>query len=793
MKFKKILSVLISSIIVFNSYDLVIAAMKDEDVKIEKNLVENENEGREVKNYILKNVIKKNNGEFLIYEHEKSGATFLIYSNSKEGFSFYSGVHLKFLANKNSVGVAHAIEHCLFCPIIKKIKDVHSMPERALPMFLNYYASGGAETPYYYSGSGFNLQVNVFTPEIVNIISNEMQNPTFLNDDGKTFNAEKKRISLEMGSKDNFFESGECYEIEKERFIGGMFNNGGDAEKINYEQLKKEFKENVIPANCLISFSKDRNPNYKEIMKQFDEKWLKNFKKPKKINSNKKINSLVQTTPQREIECENVNLVDYNPKTAEGDSSKKPKNLNSKFKARLIWDLKNLTPEQKDVFRLNEYTFKVLFEEKIKKMGYDLIDINNQRNTTEFDPITFDEKFFIDFYGSNKENFKKEVLEKNAKELLTSFYEYLNNALIKKDKDKAFKGALYYIYTPFPLYSDINGMNMYRGHFLTTYIEKSFELSNNPISEKYFNIKNGKILTSPEDVIKNVEKNKDIFKILINNAPNYVDNITFTNKKKSQKPENFVEKNYEFPLKFNCFSKAGSKYVNDENKEKNLKEQIKADFIEALLFKNFLYKNLDEKGLVYNTNSQTNRNEISIDQKEYKDVEKYLLNDFKKEVKNYKPSSQEISKLKENYIKNINHLIKSEKNFIKENENLLGKKIKSLNKVEDEETIEILDALTEFKKQNNFKPVGWHKTLLEKGAKKVLEKTRGIKALKKQYSREIEFSKKTLKQFEELKKEAEKITYEDILKEFKDAKFSENSKLEEIKNENKHAKIAIKA
>lgn len=791
MKFKKILGVLISSIIVFNSYGLVVAAKKDKHIKIEKNLVENKNEGREVKNYILKNVIKKNNGEFLIYEHEKSGATFLIYSNSKEGFSFYSGVHFNFLANKSSVGTAHALEHCLFCPMIKKIKDVHSMPERALPMFLNYYASGGAETPYYYSGSGFRLNVNVFTPEIIDIISNEMQNPTFLNDGKKTFNAEKKRISLEMSSKDTLLESGECYEIEKERFIGGMFNNGGDAEQINYEQLKKEFKENVIPANCLISFSKDRNnPNYKEIMKQFDEKWLKNYKKPKKINSNKKINSLVQTSAQREVKCENIRLMDYNPKTAERDSSKKTKNLNSKFKARLIWDLKNLTPEQKDVFRLESHIFKVLFEEKIKKMGYDLIDINNQRDAIEFDPITFDEKFFIDFYGSNKENFKKEVLEKNAKELLTSFYEYLNNALSKKDK--ASKGALYYIYTPFPLYSDINGMNMYRGNFLTTYIEKSFELSNNPISEKYFNIKNGKILTSPEDVIKNVEKNKDIFKILINNAPNYVDNITFTNKKKSQKPENFVEKNYEFPLKFNCFSKAGSKYVNDENKEKNLKEKIKADFIEALLFKNFLYKNLDEKGLVYNTNSHINRNEISIDQKEYKDVEKYLLNDFKKEVKNYKPSSQEILKLKENYIKNINHLIKFEKNLIKETENLLSEKMKSLNKLEDEEKIKILDALTEFKKQNNFKPVGWHKTLLEKGAKKILEETKGIKVLENEYSRKIEFSKKTIKQLEELKKEAEKITYEDILKEFKDAKFSENSKLKEIINENKHAKIAIK-
>lgn len=788
-KMLKILS-LLTSILISANFSLTITAMKDEDVKIEKNLIENE--GREVKNYILKNVIKKNNGEFLIYEHEKSGATFLISSNLKKG-PYYSGVHFKFLANKNSVGVAHALEHCLFSPLIKKIKDVHSMPERALQMFLNHYTSGGAETPYYYSGSGFNLQVNVFTPEIVNMISNEMQNPTFLNDDGKTINAEKKRISLEMGSKENS-KAKKCGEIEKERFIGGMFNNGGDAEKINYEQLKKEFKENVIPANCLISFSKDRNPNYKEIMQQFDEKWLKNFKKPQNNNLNKNLNSLVQTIPQREIECERYDwFKDYNPKTDGGDPSKKPKDLESKFKARLIWDLKNLTPEQKDVFRLESHVFRVLFEEKIKKMGYDLIDINNQRDATEFDPITFDEKFFIDFYGSNKENFKKEVLEKNAKELLTSFYEYLNNALNKKDKDKAFKGALYFIYTPFPLYSDINDMGMYRENSIHAYIEKSFEFSNNPISEKYFNIKNGKVLTSPEDVIKNVEKNKDIFKILINNSPNYVDNITFKNTKNLNKFEDRSSKKYEFPLKFSCFSKAGSKYVNDENKEKNLKEQIKADFIETLLFKNFLYKNLHEKGLVYDTDLDIDRNEISIDQKEYKDVEKYLLNDFKKEVKDYKPSSEEISKLKENYIKNINHLIEFEKNFIKENENLLGKKIKSLNKVEDEETIEILDALTEFKKQNNFKQVGWHKTLLEKGARKIKEDKRI--PYDKEHLHLIENSKKKISELKELKKEAEKITYEDILKEFKDAKFSENSKLKEIinKNENKNVKIAVKA
>ena len=117
-KMLKILS-LLTSILISANFSLTIAAKKDKYIKIEKNLVENENEGREVKNYILKNVIKKNNGEFLIYEHEKSGAIFLISSNLKRG-PFHSGVHFKFLADKNSVGVAHALEHCLFCPIIKR-------------------------------------------------------------------------------------------------------------------------------------------------------------------------------------------------------------------------------------------------------------------------------------------------------------------------------------------------------------------------------------------------------------------------------------------------------------------------------------------------------------------------------------------------------------------------------------------------------------------------------------------------------------------------------------------------
>ena len=188
-----------------------------------------------------------------------------------------------------------------------------------------------------------------------------------------------------------------------------------------------------------------------------------------------------------------------------------------------------------------------------------------------------------------------------------------------------------------------------------------------------------------------------------------------------------------------------------------------------------------------------------------------MFNKFKKEIKNYAPTKDEINKIKAKEIKNLNLRIKNSNKIIEEYENILNNNEKFKKYIKEREKdatnqhrISVIWAKTlkkQIKKLKNEKATTKeekkHKVTLIKYKKEDLQETKKrIKKFKENVKKpnyfsnearkyindQIKWEKQKIKEdFEEIEC-TKKLTYEDFVNFYKNLKFSSSSHLKPDKN-----------
>lgn len=650
-----------------------------------------------IDNYKLERIVEKEGINFYLYKHKKSGGQVILYSiKNKDDQNFtahHSGIYFNCF-QKNNEGAPHFLEHLIGGLIEKEINEIYT------PLEIYNYNKNQVFAETRRLGLGFNLNVGKWNKKIVDVIVKVLNNPQFSEELSE---AEKKRMIIELkGFKKDFLNSNDFL---KERMIGGLYKTSGVVEeikKLNLPLIKKIVKKYINPSNMLLVMSKDVNKNYKEILKQFDEEYFSKFntnEKEKEVN----IYELINKEPFRKKDVENIKYHNYISNTEK----------NFKYKSRVYFNLKEFSPKERDIFRMrNSDIFDKVLAEEIKNLGYKKVKVNsiNELSMMEYDPAAIDGLFYIDLYGNDSSKFNEKALKENSKKLLNKFYEKIKNL---KGKEI------------FNLYND--GFYSIKSHKVLTYrdeepivdfICKSFSLTKNPFSEKFYDIEKNKILddTNGERSIENIEKYKENLKSVAEKGPACIDILEAkSTKQKEKEDEEF--KTYKSPIE-----------IKEENKE--LK-----DIIENFIHRRFLWPNLNDTGLSY---AQFFGRQFEVYKPNKKAIEKYLLHDLKEDLKNYNLTEEEVKKEKEKYLREMKDTLKDIEEQIKRCKEKLNnkEKIKIEAKDRKESCLESIKSL-----ERRIKEL--EKTIKEtKDSEKLKDLNKNLATMKK----EIKNSRKNVKQ-----------------------------------------------
>ena len=710
---------------------------KTKELKIKKeenivnNLTEKEKEKFYVKDYIIKQVIKKGIFTIVHYEHKKSGAQILVFFDNlkyididPQNGEFSEGkIFIKCNPPVNAV-ILEGMCSFLNKSLEKGLNSEYSEEElRQLGFFYDEYF----KVADFNKGCGIYLNFSKYDKNIFKCITNAIKHPLWYKDKkfvDSTLKAKKEYLKLIKNTYkvlQNITLNPELYD----RFSFGKFSNCSKLEELeklkkNEEFLYKTHNKIFNPSNFLIKINGNKNPNYKEIMKDINKNCFFNFENKEKINktNEEKILENITKKPYREIEINSNNVLTENQISYFEDLGQNSAK-NCKYKAKLFWDVSKIPEKERVIFLTNPEVYWNFLKEEIKNMGY--IGVVAQTYDDYITPnssIMFDGLYYIDIFGSNKKYFTKEKLEENGKKLVKMLYEKIKNI-----SDKEILNSVYYDETLIPEFEDClnyrNSCKYLKCNFDDFYT-RSYCLTHNPFNKKYYNFKNNReIEFKTKDFVDSFKKYNNKFEVIFNNKPNYID-IFIANKKNEE--ENKKYNKYLNPL-----------YEN-ERSETKINDIYIAPIIDNIIYDEFYKPNLIDKGLIAK-GIVKNTVYLEIRQENLAEVEKYFFKKFKKEIENFLPKEAEINKYKTLKIKDLQAQIKKYNKFKEEYEDVLN----SSNKFKQYEE--------KFKKEQ-FRLYKIYKAFVKSSQKKIKER--------KLNSKKIKFLKDDMKDFLEYIKDYEK-------------------------------------
>ncbi len=775
----------------------------EKDSEIGCNITEKEKEKYYVKGYKITQIVKKDIFKIVCYEHEISGAQFLVfYDNLKylnidpQALEFSKGkLFFKCYPPVNIITLKGLCNY-LNRSLKQRLKTEFCKTElRQLGFYCNEYFKVADHD----KGCGIYLDFFKYDKKFFKCIADVVQYATWHKNRkfvDASLNATKEDLAFFKNSNkvlQNRTLSPELYD----RFSFGKFSNfkkEGELEKLqkNEQFLMNSASKLFSPSHTLIKINARQNLNYKEIMKEIDKNYFSSFENKEKTNKTyeKKIIKYMEKQPYREIELDsNSVVVDAKANSFEGLSEKSAKKC--KYQAKLFWDISKMPIEERVVFFTKPQIYLNFLKEEIKKMGYIGVFSQTDINYTfaNYNSIIFDGLYYIDIYGFDRKCFEKEKLEENGQKLVKMLYEK-----IKELSDQELLTSVYNDDTIIPEIEDeLNYINStkYLSLDFDDFFTKSYCLTNNPFHRKYFTFKNGrKIEFKTKDFVDSFRKYNNRFEMIYNSKPIYIDFFVANNKKDEEK-----NKYYRY---LNPFCNNDICY-NDS--AMGFKEYYLFSMIYDLIYNKFYKPNLIDKGLIAKDGLNSKYFEIRLENLE--EVEKYLFNKFKEEIKDFVPKKDEFENLKSSILNDLKAEFKERNITKKEYEDILNSDVK-FKKCEK----------TFKKEQHNLYKT--HKVLAKSYRKSLKDKKE-----KKSNSKEIEFFKKELrvmlkyiKEFEEnikkpnyfvdevkkflnfnikimsndIKRSLDRmqalknLTYEDFVKYYKNLKFSSSNHLKKCKN-----------
>ena len=812
MKKIKILLVVLAFGLLYKSQIFVIAKNLEQNEKKElniareedivNNLTEEEKEKYYVEEYKIKQIIEKGIFTIVHYEHENSGLQILVFFDDPKYlhvdplYEEYSKGEL-FIKCSPPVNFVALQGLCDFLneSLQQRLNSEYSKQELKE---LGLYHREFFEVVKYKDGCGICLKFNKYDKQLFADVINAIVHPQCYK--SKEFVETALNKSKKDLERKKYFNK-ETYGAEFnpklfDRFIYGKFADYSKLEELekikkDEEYLGKLYDSLYDKSHFLIKINGSKDQNYKEVMKDILKQQYFEMADKKDIKINKeKYEDYVEKEPYRKIELNAKNLDLFLEKT-------KDKHLKDfKYKAKLFWDISKIPLKERFVLLTKNQIFWDLLQEEIKKMGYTYVTAMQNNNFREKDQnsLMFDGLYYIDIYGSDEKCFEKEKLKENGKNLIKTLYEKIKNF----SDEELLKIVYYDEYVAKKIDEDLNfysSERYYDTELRDCYI-KSYCLTNNPFSKKYFNFKdNRKIEFKYNDIIDIFRKYNNIFEQIFNNNPDYID-LYYANGKYNEEEG-----------KFSYYLNPVSENFGD-NPTKTKKDNILSLLNEKIIYDKFFKPNLIDKGLIMRYGITFNY--FIVKREDLKEVENYIFNKFKNEIKEYVPKEDEVNKIISDNVKNLNLSINSKNKEIKEYEDILNNKEKfakyiqkckencdgnykgnivNLKKLNEEiQEIKNKKNVSKEEEQKNLNSIANLEkklTEVEKNIKEYEENVNNenyyVNEIKKQINFEINLRKEEIQKKSEKIEIIKKLTHEDFINFYKNFKFSPYSNLIESK------------
>ena len=391
--------------------------------RIKNELTEKDKEKYNVKNYKIKQIVKRNGSKMVLYEHIKSGAQVLAsYEDLKDYTKDYIHMFFKDVAN-NKKNYCHAFKSLISEGLENKLEE--NIYDKKVQNFYYDHPYHVNNISFYREGPGLLIQSRIGSNKIFKFCLEEIKNPKFFNN-SKFFKSAINRVNLSCKADE---EQNKNYAREdlinvncRNRFYFGTNNISYNFSE-NLNAFKEQYKKIVNPSNCLMIVSAKNKNNFKKILKKADEEYFKYFEKDTTKKQYNFKNSVIKK-PFREFELNQNNLISNN-KVNGFENINKDAYKKCKYKARVFWDVSKLPIRERNVFVLDPNSIFNILKKEVENMGYCLVKTisNAYWPNTSYESLTFDGLFYLDFYGDNVKYFKKEKLEENAKKIIKILYE----------------------------------------------------------------------------------------------------------------------------------------------------------------------------------------------------------------------------------------------------------------------------------------------------------------------------------------------------------------------------------
>ncbi len=775
----KLLGILV--LVNFATFQLTVSA-ESKNTKVNEH-VKGEKKSNEyaIKNYDLQQVVKKDDSiDILLYNNKKSNAKVMLVKNKDEfqktivDFEYTPTPSLIFFKYNNveDAFLTNIFGNLIHEDLYEKMRE-ELLKTEFKSMFYYLCRPNSYED---YTNSGVYIGIKQFTPKIVDALIDELNNPKFLSNSKilkNSLNRIKMRLENEKFYEQNLDDKSRTYLTERFLFSKPLnIDLNRELEKCeDVDYLKKQYKKLINPSNCLLVVDDLSKPNFEEVMKKFDDGY---FSKPDyeyyKTKKPAKFDSFINEEPFRKIEVQSLGKVCRRHPEWRVESYI---NKDTKYMARIYWDISTIPLEIRDVFLLKRNSFFEMIQGEIEKMGYSFVGVLDDEGN-----VTFDKLFCLDIKGKDKNKFKKDVLEENSKKIVKMFYDKFKD-IKKEDVVEMYRNDSY----------AYDSSRYFRDMPFSSYCYRSFSLTNNPFSEEYFRIKNGSFENYYEKIFDIYSKHKNSFEHIYNNNPKYIDVLKINNGLKTQNKE-FLD--IENPL-----------FLSGDNSGLKILESAKAGLAKVIITDLFLRPNLYETGLVKTEDFFPYI--CNIRKEDLEKVRKYLFEDFKNKVQNFKPTTEQFNKYKEKYIKNLEFLLNVEKKGLKRVEEILNNpnkfkkfaqyyKLKRLEECEKDKLrikqetaeMELIKKVTDKDDKTKKEHIKLMKNIIHNMKKSVneIEKhkndeeyfyDKAKKNIKSYFSHEVKRSEleKAKKAIEEIKQ----ITYEDFIAYLKKLKFKPSLKI----------------
>lgn len=281
-------ALVLSVSIVCNVSVICVGAVDNADVE----RIKKENK---IENYDLKRVLFEKNesvseGEnqppkyTLEYEHQRTGARFVCWGMDSAQTTGNVGVFYK-VPSEDNTGAVHALEHCIYGTVSFAPEDDPDFAPRAFTLPVGVYFN----MPNIPKNSGC-------CANDVSRLIDVLKNPKFLSNEDifktEVFNQiriqngkplTKGRVFLETAQKHQFKMPNKTQTIYENSIMNSnnkfKFQEGGTPAEIcncSYKKVCDLYHKYIHPSNMLVLVS---DSNFKDIMRQFDEKYMDGFEK----------------------------------------------------------------------------------------------------------------------------------------------------------------------------------------------------------------------------------------------------------------------------------------------------------------------------------------------------------------------------------------------------------------------------------------------------------------------------------------------------------------------------------